>query len=486
MKVTTETVATREVVLTIEPDQETVRKALQKAARQISRRRPVPGFRPGRAPYAMVERLVGKEIILNEALNQLAPDLYRQAIEETGIEPYTQGQLEVESEDPLILKVRVPLVPTVNLGDYKSLRIEPEPEVAVTEEMLDQEIERIRRQNAEYEPLDRPAEQGDQLVAAVIGKVGGETVIDQASMEIDLNDELEPPGFGEALLGVKAGETREFSLTYPEDFEDENLAGKTVDFRVSVATVRKVKLPPIDDDLAKMAGDYETLADLREALAVEIKQRLEREREIRETETAIKTLVENAEVEYPEAALEREIDLMIEQERGRLQQMGFTLENYLRMINRTEEDLRESLREQARQTLVERLVLNEFIRAENIKADSSEVNQRLKSIGDTLTAQYGDEASKMMEDLASQGLLISVYNEALTSKAVRYLRAMLTGRLEEFLAESTETEEKEPSEEAEETPQEEAPASPEGETVNESLATESETTPEANEAAKEE
>jgi len=347
LKVSTETVATREVTLTIEPDAERVQRAMRDAARHISRYRPVPGFRPGKAPYAMVERIFGRDVILSEALNGMADSLYRDAIREAGIEPYQRGQLEVESQDPLILRLSVPLAPEVKLGNVDELHVEPEPEVSVSEAQIDEEIERLRRAHAEYETVERGAQRGDQVEAAISGTADGEQIIDRPSATIDLDDELQPPGFGEALAGLAAGETRSFSLTYPEDFEDESLAGKKVDFEVTVTTVRKRTLPEVDDDLAKMVGDYDTLGELREALGEQLKARLQNAARLREAEAAIDALVAASQVAFPEAALQQAIDDIIATQRSRLQQIGFTWENYLRMMGKTEQELREEVRPNA-------------------------------------------------------------------------------------------------------------------------------------------
>ena len=431
MKVSTETVATREVTLTIEPDPDRVQRAMRDAARQISRYRPVPGFRPGRAPYAMVERIFGRDVILNEALNGMADSLYHDAVKEAGIEPYEHGQLEVESQDPLVLKTNVPLAPEVTLGDAEELHVDPEPEVSISEEQIDEEIERLRRAHAEYETVERGAEHGDQILASITGTAGEEEVINRPSATVDLDDELQPAGFAEALTGLSAGETRSFSLTYPDDYDDENLAGKNVDFEVTVSTVRKRTLPEVDDDLAKMAGDYDTLVDLREALGEQLKTRLQNEARSRESEAAIEALVGVSQVEYPDAALQHEISDILAAQRSRLQQIGFTWENYLRMVGKTEQELRDDVQEDAERRLVRRLVLTEYARAEEIKIASAEVANVMSSIA----ASYGERAEEAMQSMANSGMMLSIYSDLMTRKAARRLTAKLTGREEELEAE---------------------------------------------------
>jgi len=426
LRVTTDTVATREVVLTIEPDSQDVQKALHNAARQMSRRRPLRGYRPGKAPYRLAERVFGREAILDQALNDMAPGLYRQAIEEASIEPYAQGRLDIESTDPVVLKVNVPLVPRVVLGDYKSLRVDPEPEVSVTQEQIDQQIERVRRRQAEYQTVERPVELGDQVVASVIGVSDGETVIDSQDATLDVQDTLAPPGFAEALLGMSKDETREFSLTYPEDFDNESLAGQNVKFSVAIETVREVHLPEINDDLAKEAGDYETLAEMRDGLAVQLKEQLEHQARAREADAALEALVAQATVEYPAVAVEREVDVAVSNQKLRVQQIGFDFEKYLQMIGRSEEQLRDELQPEAERSLVHRLALTEFVRAEGLTLEESEVAGAVAAS----TSDLGGRADEAAERLRRQRSL-GVIDRLLTSKAISHLTAMLTGRAAE-------------------------------------------------------
>ncbi|MCD6327797.1 trigger factor, partial [bacterium] len=338
MKVTTETVATREVKLTIEPDQETVRESLRRTARRVSRHRPVPGYRPGHAPYGLVENIYGHETLLYQTLDDLGPRLYREAIEEADIEPFSQGQLDVESEDPLVLTARVPLVPLVELGDYKELSIEPAQEVSVSEEQIQERLVQLQQENLEYASVERGAQMGDQVVASIVGTADGEIVVDQGDTNLDLDDDLTPPGFAEALLGVEANELREFSLSFPEDHDNEELAGRQIDFEVVVKSVREVIIPEIDDDLAKTVGDYENLAELKEAVGQVLEQELRQEAEQNELDAALEALIEISKIEYPKAMIEQEIEAALDNQRQRLQQMGFTFESYLRMSGETEED----------------------------------------------------------------------------------------------------------------------------------------------------
>ena len=414
-------------MLTIEPEERTVQRAMRKAARQISRWRPVSGFRPGKAPYAMVERIFGRETILNEALNDIAQEVYREAIEEADITPYEQGQLDIETEDPLVLKVTVPLVPVITLPNLEELSIEPEPEVSITAEQIDQEVETVRRRNAEYEPVERPVEMGDQVTATIKGVADEEEVIDREDVTLLLNDELPPPGFAEALIGMNAEETREFTLAYPEDYYDENLADKNVDLTVTVSTIRQVNLPEIDDDLAKTAGDYETVDEMRDGLAETLKARLEAAARERESEAAISLLVEGSTVEYPVAALNDEVQNALDSQRQRLEQIGYSWENFLQMTGQTEADLREEVTPGATESLVRRLVLTQFARDQEVTVSDEELGGQMAAYA----SMYGQRAEEVMQQMRQSGAVMGLYANLVTNKAVTKLTDMLAGRDEE-------------------------------------------------------
>ncbi|MHB1356584.1 MAG: trigger factor [Anaerolineae bacterium] len=426
MKVTTATIATREVELTIEPEQEIIARAMRKAAQTISRYRPLPGYRPGKAPYATVERIYGKETILDEAVRELAEGLYRQAIEEAKIEPFEAGHLDVESKDPLVLKVHVSLVPEVSLGDYRALHLEPEPVPSISEEEIDKRIELIQRQHAEYNPVERPAQIGDQIVASTKGFAEGAEVVNREDQTLVLADALQPAGYAEALQGMSVNEERTFTLHYSDDYSDSELAGKDVTFTVTMKTVRETRLPELNDDLAKMAGDYATLDALRTAQAERLKNEADQAVQQKERDAAVALLVGQAQVEYPATALQHEIEGSINRQKTRLQQYGFTWPKYLEMIGKTEEQMREDIRPEAEKALIRRLVINQFAEDEKLDISNEEMTTGLSN----LAAAYGDRAQEIINQMKDRRALVSFYGDLLMDKSLRHLTALLTGRLE--------------------------------------------------------
>ncbi len=436
LKVTTVPIGPREVELTIEPDADFLAQAMRQAAQRISRYRPVPGYRPGRAPYALVERIYGREIILNEALDHEARNIFEQAIREAAIEPLTQEQMSIASQDPVTLKVRVSLVPEVTLGDYKSITLEPKPPISISEETLNEMLEDIRRRHAEVITVDRPLALGDEALMNIRGEVEGQTVINRPEVAQDVTAEMEPPGFAEAIVGMKAGETREFTLSYPEDYEDKELAGKQVAFTVTVLRVSEVKLPPLDDELAKLEGEYDSLEALRQHLAEVVKRNEEQARRAQEIEEAVERLIEISQFDYPDVMLHDELDRLINERRVMAESLGYSFENYLRLTGTNETRLREELTPQAMRNIARDLVLSELAKAEGLTLSEKEQNDALNAWYFRLYMTYGSQerAQEAAREMLRRGAMIRILSRALSEKAATYLALLATGRHEEAAA----------------------------------------------------
>jgi len=427
LKINTEEIADREVALTLEPEPERVEKAVRHVARKVAKRIKIPGFRPGKAPFRIVEMTVGREYLLDEAAREMASELYKEALGETGLEPYAQTDLQILSLDPMSLKVTVALFPEVDLGDYQAIRVEPDDEVVVTDEQVDESLQEVQERLSEWDPVERAVQMGDQIVVDIIGNKDDDVVFDEEEQELILTEDVSPPGFSEQLLGLEPEESKEFSCTYPDDFPDEDLQGQEIAFKVILHVVREKQVPVLDDELAKSAGDYETLEDLKQTLKDGIQQRLEKEARDRLTEKVVQALVEQASVTYPAAALKDEVDDMIASYKKRLESQGFTLEGYLRMTGKTSEELRAEFEPGAKERLVRALVLVELAKAEGIEVVSDDLEEEV----DRIAATYGDKASVVKRALTQQSALASVRSDLYSRKAIDRLIAIATGQVEE-------------------------------------------------------
>ncbi|OUC08425.1 hypothetical protein RY27_09070 [Litorilinea aerophila] len=288
LKVSTEPKENRQLEMTIEVEQERVDQELRKAARKLAGQYRIPGFRKGKAPYHIVAQYVGLPALFNEFIEKLGEEVYRQALEQEQIEPYAPASLDIASLEPLTYRLTIPLEPKVDLGDYRSLRLEEE-EPVVEEAEIEEQLKQYLEQYAGWQEVDRPSQYGDMLTIDVKSVLvqedaaeGEETVVlDETDWDVTLDQEnpMEPPGFDEALLGMRPGEEKEFVLSWPEDSQS-IYAGKQARFHVKLHKIQAYEQPELNDDFAKLAGpDFETLDDLKESIRQSLLEEKKREAE---------------------------------------------------------------------------------------------------------------------------------------------------------------------------------------------------------------
>jgi len=428
LKVNTEKMENCQAVLTIEVEEERVERSLKEAARRISKRTRIPGFRTGRAPYHIVERMVGKEAVFDEALEELSSLVYHEALEQSELEPIDRAEMEVVEREPLTLKMTVPLKPEVELGDYQSIQVEPQ-EVKVEEEEIEEVLTALREERGEWVPVEREAQGGDLLTLDVEGRADGEQVVGAEEQEyiLRLGSEVPVKGFPEMIEGMKPGEEREFTITYPVAHPNANLAGRKVEFRVRLLGLKGKNLPPLDDEFAKTVGDFEGLKELRDQVESMLRARAEtRERE-RVVEEVLTAMTDQAKITYPPALLERELDSMMEDYAQAVARQGLTLPRYLEVVGKSEEELRRELRPQAEERLKKALVFSKFTEEEGIAVEEEEVDREVDEIADS----YGDQAEEVKKALLSPEPQRSIRSRLFSRKALERLVEIGTATPEE-------------------------------------------------------
>jgi trigger factor len=423
LKVDKEKIGPCEYALTIEVEPERLQQPLRQAARRLSRRRPLPGFRPGKAPYHMVERTYGKELIFDEMLANLGNALYQEALEQGQLEPYARAEFEIVELEPLILKITVPAQPEITLGDYHTINVAQSP-VAVSEEEVAEVLADIQDEQALWVPVERATKMGDQVLLDAVGTSDDGHKVEQNSLTLEVSEEIVPAGFGQNLVGIKPGETKEFDAEYPADFQDEDMAGKTVHFHATVKAVKEKELPALDDELAQSLGRHKTLDELRADIREKLRVRKETEAEDAAIEESLRALVEQATVEYPAIAVEHELNTMQQALAGRLEQRGFTMDGYLHTTGKTVAQWREETRPQAETRLERALVLSKFAEAEGIKVEEEETRQEL----DRLSSSFGERADDVKAALSTGESLLSIANEVYRRKALEHLLGIATGK----------------------------------------------------------
>jgi len=425
LKVSKEKIGPCEYVLNIEVEPERLQEPLRQAARRLNKRRPLSGFRPGKAPYQMVEHMYGKEPIFDEMLGRIGNELYEEALKQSELEPYDGTALEVVQLEPLTLKLTVPVQPQVTFDDYHKIRVK-QKSVRVRKTEIDKALAQIQEDNALWVPVERAVKMGDQVLIDAAGTTDDGNKIEQQDLTLVTSEDMAPPEFGQNLVGIKPGESKEFDSEYPADFRDEKVAGKHVHFRVTVKSVKEKELPALDDELAQTFGPYETLAQLQTKIKEELRERRKAEVKDAAIDEALDALLEQATLEYPAIAVEREIDDMIQASTDSLKRQGFTLEGYLSMSNKTMAQWRDEMRPRAEKRVQRALVLAEFAKAEGIKVEAKEIDQEV----DRLSLPFGERADAVKATLSTGQPLRSISSDVYRRKALEHLLAIASGQAE--------------------------------------------------------
>ena len=476
LKVTTEDLGDRQVLLTIEVDEKRVDSTLRIAARRVSRQYNIPGFRRGRAPYRVILQRFGREALLQEALDDLMQEIYKETLESEGLEPYSAGEMEDLQLDPLTIKMRVPLQPVVDLADYRELRVEL-PVVAVEQEQVDAELEEMRQANVVLEPADdRRANMGDVVSFDVRAESGGEPYADKDGHEmvLDAEDVAFAPGFSEQIVGMEVGAETSFTLALPDEETEEQDEGSEATFNVTLHGIKIRLLPELDDDLARTVGDFDTLQELRQDIYNRLEQEAQRQADMAYTEEVIEAMIERATLEYPPNLVDEHVDSMVENMENRLKEQGLEMDDYFKLSGQTEETFRETFHPRAEQNAQRGLVLGELVHREKLDIEEGEIDARIA----LMTASWGEQAAELRQVLQSPENMRAVANDVLSDKALQRLIAIAKG-------EAPPLEEVEPEGEAAEEPKaEQEKVEPEGEAAEEPKAEQEKVEPEG-EAAKE-
>ena len=370
--------------------------AILEAVRHLSQRTKIAGFRPGKAPRVVVERIVGPAAVLEEAIDHVVQRAYRDVLIQHDILPLTQGELNIEQGEegkPLIFTATVQVRPEVQIGDYRNFNFKPEIDV-IDDEKVDKVVEELRDQNANLAPVeDRGARNGDYAVIGYKGTRDG-VAFDGGTAErmpLILGEERLIPGFEAHVVGLKPGESTAFDITFPDDYPEATLAGKQARFEVDLKELREKILPEVDDEFARSLGSFADLATLR----AEIKQRLERNALDRARHTFADKIIDyatsNATLELPDILVEQEVEIMHDELRSSLARQGIEEASYLKVTGKTEADLHTDMRPGAEKRVKTLLVLSKVAEAEGLEISDAEVDAEVARARE----RYGNDRRTM-------------------------------------------------------------------------------------------
>ncbi len=379
-----------EITVSAEKFEEGMNKAFFKNAKYFS----VPGFRKGKAPRARVEKYYGEHVLYEDAFNEIAPEIYEEALKENNIEAVARPEIDITqigNGKDLIFTAIVTVKPKVELGKYKGIKIEKK-EYPVTDEDVDNAIKTMAEKNARIITCDddKILEKGDTAVIDFEGFVGGEAFEggkgENYSLEIGSNTFI--PGFEDQLIGLKKGEETDVNVSFPENYFSKELAGKPATFKVKVNEIKTKEYPKMDDEFAKDVSEFDTLKELKADTRAHLEEENSRRAKYEMEEDAIEEVTHSAKIDIPAKMLDAEIDGYIHDMNHRLEHQGMTLDMYMQMMNTDLDSVREQFRGKAEHNIMTRLVLEAIFEAEKIKITDEDINKKLADVA----KEYGRDA----------------------------------------------------------------------------------------------
>ncbi len=416
--------------LTIEAGADELEKAIEKAYQKQKKKISIPGFRKGKVPRQMVEKMYGKEVFYEDAANELIPDAYDKALDECEEDIVSSPKIEVvqiEAGKPFIFTATVALKPEVKLGKYKGVKVD-QMDTEVTDEEIDQEINKERENNARNITVDnRPVKDGDITALDFEGFVDGEPFEGGKGEDypLTIGSGAFIPGFEEQLVGAEIGKEVEVKVTFPEDYQAENLQGKEAVFKCTIKEIKEKELPELDDEFASEVSEFETMAEYRESVKKNLTEKKEKDAKNAKEEAAIQAVVEDSEMEIPEPMLESQQKQMVDEFAQRITMQGLSMEQYFQFTGTNYQKMVEQVKPQALERIKSRLVLEAVVKAENIEVTEEDYEKELETMAEVYQMEIAKvkdlmgerEKKNIMQDLAVRKAAEFITDNAEESKA---------------------------------------------------------------------
>jgi len=407
--------------LTIEVSAEELEKAIENAYKKNRNKISIPGFRKGKAPRRMIEQIYGKEIFYEDAANALIPGAYDKALEECTEDVVSSPQIDVtqlEAGKPFIFTAEVVLKPEVKLGKYKGIEVD-KIDISASEEEVEAALNKERESNARTITIeDRPVKDGDMTIIDFEGFVDG-VAFEGGKGEnypLTIGSGAFIPGFEEELIGVNLNEETDVNVTFPEDYQSEELAGKAAVFVCTVREIKEKELPPLDDEFASEVSEFDTLEEYKEDIRTKISEKKEQEAKNQKEEAVVDAVIEEAFMEIPEAMIQTQQQQMLEDFAQRIQSQGLNVEQYMEITGMTQAGLAEQMRPQALKRIQSRLVMEAVAAEEGMTATEEDVDAEIVKMAEV----YRMETDKVME-LLGEGGRKQVKEDICVNKAVDFV-----------------------------------------------------------------
>lgn len=394
---------------------EGMKKVYTKTAKYFS----IPGFRKGKAPMSLIEKTYGPSIFYEDTFNEIVPDIYEKELKENNIEAVSRPEIEItqmEKGKDLIFTAIVQTKPEVKLGKYKGIELE-KAETSVVAADVKKELDRMAEKNSRLVTVEnRAVKDKDIAVIDFEGFVDGVAFEGgkAENHELEIGSKTFIPGFEDQVIGMKVDEEKDINVKFPEEYFSKELAGKDATFKVKLHEIKVKELPAIDDEFAKDVSEFDTLKELKASIKEKLVDEKKNQAKYKLEDDAIKAVSANTKIDIPSGMIETEIDNMLKEIDGRLAYQGLNLEQYLKMINKSEDDMRKEYEPQATESVKTRLVLEAIVKAENIEATDKEVEEKIKE----MASNYGRNEEELSNN---ENLKDYLKNNITTEKAIQFI-----------------------------------------------------------------
>ncbi|MEW6182430.1 MAG: trigger factor [Bacillota bacterium] len=422
MQVTSERLEKSTVLLQVEVEAEHFDQAVERAYRKVAKDVTIPGFRKGRVPKVILERYVGKEKLYEEAATLVLGEVYPTAVSDAGIDPVSQPEVEIvqaEKGKPLIFKAKVEVKPEVELGQYKGIEVVRRVN-SVTREDVEAELEKLRNRYARLVTVEDGAVDKDDIVTIDYeGTIEGKAFSGSTAKgrEIEVGHGYLIPDVDDALIGMRAGETKEVGVDVPAESPDTAAAGKKAVFQIKVKSVRRKELMPYDDDLAKEVSEFDTLEELKTDLENKLREAATDQADLAVRQDILDKVSELAKVEVPSSMITEQVEGMVEDMVNSAEGRGVEPQRFFQLLNSSPEEMRERMKPDAERTIKMRLVLDAVVKAENLDVTDTEVDEEIAK----LAAVYRQDPQELRKALEEGGRIDVVKEKLLRERAIRFL-----------------------------------------------------------------
>ena len=410
---------TNELKLTFTVEAEKFDEGMKKVYAKTAKYFNVPGFRKGKAPMSLIEKTYGSSIFYEDTFNEIVPDIYEKELKENNIDAVSRPEIEItqmEKGKDLIFTAIVQTKPEVKLGKYKGIELE-KADTSVMAADVKAELERMAEKNARLVSVEnRAVKNKDITVIDFEGFVDGEAFEGGKAEkhELEIGSKTFIPGFEDQIIGMKIGEEKDINVKFPEEYFSKELAGKDATFKVKLHEIKVKELPAIDDEFAKDVSEFETLKDLKASIKEKLVEEKKKQAKYQTEDAAIKAVCEDTKIDIPSGMIETEIDNILRDIDGRLAYQGLNLAQYLKMMNKSEDEMRKEYEAQAAESVKTRLVLEAIVKEEKIEATDLEIEEKIKE----MAKNYGKEENELLNN---ENLKEYLKNNITTEKAIQFI-----------------------------------------------------------------